>query len=93
VVAEVVAYELLMLVAVVTAMGSAAVPPMKPFSDDTGPEKVVKPIDFLRVVALVRTVSTKSAGPVGTNNIPSNADIAYIKKKGRDFSPPFPPFP
>jgi hypothetical protein len=65
----------------------------KPFSERTGPLNVVFAIIFLRVVALVRTVSTKSAGPVGTNNIPSNVDIAQTKKKGRDFSPPFPPFP
>ena len=40
--AEVVAYELLMLPDVVTEMGAAAVPPMKPFSEVTGPEKVVE---------------------------------------------------
>jgi hypothetical protein len=42
----------------------------KPFSERTGPENVVLAIIFLRVVALVRTVSTKSAGPVGTNIVP-----------------------
>jgi len=42
----------------------------KPFSERTGPENEVFAIVFLRVVALFRTVSTKSAGPVGTNIVP-----------------------
>jgi hypothetical protein len=42
----------------------------KPFSERTGPENEVFAIVFLRVVALSRTVSTKSAGPVGTNIVP-----------------------
>jgi len=41
VVADVVAYDSEMLPAVVTAMGLVAVPPIKPFNDLTGPERVV----------------------------------------------------
>jgi hypothetical protein len=41
VVAEVVAYEELMFCAVVTEMGEAAVPPIKPLADATGPVKLV----------------------------------------------------
>jgi hypothetical protein len=40
---------------------------MKPFCEITGPEKVVLAIEYLRVVALARTVSTMSARAVGTN--------------------------
>jgi hypothetical protein len=39
----------------------------KPFSERTGPLKVVLAIKNLRVVALLRTVSTMSARAVGTN--------------------------
>jgi hypothetical protein len=39
----------------------------KPFSERTGPLKVVLAIKNLRVVALVHTVSTMSARAVGTN--------------------------
>jgi hypothetical protein len=39
----------------------------KPFSERTGPLKVVLAIINLRVVALVHTVSTMSARAVGTN--------------------------
>jgi hypothetical protein len=42
----------------------------KPFSERTGPLNVVLAMTFSCVVALVRTVSTKSAGPVGTNIVP-----------------------
>jgi hypothetical protein len=41
VVAELVAYEELMFWAVVTVIGLAAVPPIKPLREETGPENVV----------------------------------------------------
>ena len=66
VVADVVPYELEMLPAWVTEIGADEVPPMKPFSEVTGPENVVDAIARILLHELpVSLCNVRQAGRTG----------------------------